>query len=585
MHKTIIFSSLWLIVILVLVPSLFAEQVYPFGPQPAQTISPPPYSPYSVSTGAPLTSFPYGALPYGAATAVTPSGIPPGYLIPPGFFGTATTMLPTFGMGTLLPMQFLPGMTMATATAIPPQEVSDIEKIYAGEFPTGISTEIKQFGYDAFQETVSTFAPVLDVPVNEDYIIGPGDSFRITLWGKVNVTYPAVVDRNGEISIPEIGVLKVWGLTYGELKKYLNHEIAKYYTDFEIAVTMERIKTIRVYIVGAARYPGSYTLSSLASLFNALFAAGGPSKQGTMRNIQLIRNGTVLQIVDLYEFLLKGNRTADIRLENQDTIFIPVIGQVVGIAGHVKRPAIYETKENLNLAELIKLAGGITAVGYLEHVQIERMEANQKRVVADFNLAGMDSAVDKLEFKIALMDGDLVKVFPILPEKTNVVYLEGHVYRPGEYELKEGMRLKDLIPNYDVVSPHPSLEYGQIIRLMDPDLHPVGIQFNLGKLLTGDTSQNLLLQRWDRVQLFPWSARLKKSVRISGLIHQPGEYDLSEGMRVKDLITAAGGFTKNAYLRRAEVTRRIITQDGMETQKLEVNLEEAMRDNQEQNIL
>ncbi|MDI6784988.1 MAG: polysaccharide biosynthesis/export family protein, partial [bacterium] len=391
MQKRPFFSSIIFIFILILVATGYAEQGYPFGPQPTQTISPPPYSPYSVSTGAPLTSFPYSALPYGAATGVAP------IIVPPGYFGTATTMLPTFGMGTLLPMQFLPGITIATATAIPPQEVSDIEKIYAGEFPTGISTEIKQFGYDAFQETVSTFAPVLDVPVNEDYLIGPGDSFRITLWGKINVTYPAVVDRNGEISIPEIGVLKVWGLTYGELKKYLNHEIKKYYTDFEMAVTMERIKTIRVYIVGAARYPGSYTLSSLATLFNALFAAGGPSKSGTMRNIQLIRNGKVVQEADLYEFLLQGDRTADVRLENQDTIFIPVIGKVAGIAGHIKCPAIYELKEKLDLAGLIKLAGGITAVGYLERVQVERMEANQKRVVVDFNLAGMEIAVDKPE--------------------------------------------------------------------------------------------------------------------------------------------------------------------------------------------
>ena len=201
MHKTIIFSSLWLILILVLVPSLFAEQVYPFGPQPAQTISPPPYSPYSVSTGASLTGVPYGALPYSITTGVTPQitpgMIPQGYQIPPNLFQTSTTMLPTMGMGTMLPFQLLPGMTFATATALPPQEVSDIEKIYAGEFPTGISTEIKQFGYDAFQQTVSTFAPVLDVPISEDYLIGPGDSFIITLWGKINITYPVLVDRNG----------------------------------------------------------------------------------------------------------------------------------------------------------------------------------------------------------------------------------------------------------------------------------------------------------------------------------------------------------------------------------------------------
>jgi protein involved in polysaccharide export with SLBB domain len=588
MRNRLIYAVYVILGLFLLTSIIFADQTNPLGTQPT-TFTTPPNSPYAISTGKTLSGVPYGAMPYTITTGITPQiypgMIPQGYQFPPGFYQQATSMYPTFGTGTMFPYQLYPGMTLATATAVPVEEISDIEKTFASEFPTGISTEIKQFGYAAFQQTVSTFAPVLDVPVGEDYLIGPGDSFQITLWGNINITFPVQVDRNGEISIPEVGVLKVWGLSFGEMKKYLNHEIKKYYTDFEMAITMERLKTIQVYVVGAARSPGSYTLSSLATLFNALYAAGGPSKKGTMRNIQLFRNGKVLRTIDLYDFLLKGDRTADVRLENLDTIFIPVIGKIAGVAGHVKQPAIYELKDTMNLGDLIKLAGGITAVGYLERVQIERMQANQKRIVSDFNLAGMEGATAKPEFRITVQDGDLIKIFPILPEKMNVVYLEGQVYRPGEYEFKEGMQLLDLIPNYSVLLPHPSLEYGQIIRLMEPDLHPIGIQFNLGKLLAGDTAQNLRLQRWDRIQIFSWSERLKKSVRIVGLVYQPGEYDLSIGMRVKDLVLSAGGFVKNAYLRKAEVTRRIITQDGMETQKLEVNLEEAMRDNPEQNIL
>ncbi|MCX7919967.1 MAG: SLBB domain-containing protein [bacterium] len=573
MGKIRMYYILSIIFILGLSARSVSEQAYPFGLQPTPVFPVPQFSPYSISTGMPLSGYQYGI-----STGMP--AVPPGYPFPKYLYGIETSLLPGFGLETLLPP-----VTVSTATAVPLYEKSEIEKIYAGEFPTEISTEIQQFGYTTFQQTVSTFAPVLDVPVSEDYVIGPGDSFRITIWGRVNVTYPVAVDRNGEISVPEIGVLNVWGLTFGELKKYLNREIAKYYTDFEMTVTMDRIKTIRVYVVGEARFPGSYTVSALATLFNALYAAGGPSKQGTMRNIQLIRNGKVVQVVDLYDFLLKGDRTADVRLENQDTIFIPIIGKVAGIAGHVKRPAIYEFKETMNLSELIALAGGVSAVGYLERVQVERMEANRRRIVADFNLTGIETTAVKPELNLLLQDGDLVKIYPILPEKMNVVYLEGHVARPGEYELKPNMRLRDLIPSYDVLLPQPSLEYGQIIRLQEPDLHPVGIQFHLGKLLAGDATQNIELKRWDRVQIFPWSARLKKSVRVSGLVFQPGEYSLHEGMRVKDLITAAGGFTKNAYLRNAEITRRIITQDGMETQKLEVDLEEAMRDNPEHNIV
>jgi len=221
---------------------------------------------------------------------------------------------------------------------------STIESVFSEELPQAISKDLEQFGYNLFRAAVSTFAPVTDVPVGPDYVIGPGDRFDVTLWGRIEGSYAAEVDRNGEITLPKVGTLKVWGLTFSELKDYLLSEFSKHYKGFYMNVVMGELRTIRVYVVGEVVTPGSYTLSSLSSVYNALFAAGGPSKRGTLRNIQLIRNGKILRSIDLYDFLLRGDKSQDERVQSGDTIFVPIIGPVVGIAGNVMRPAIYEIK-------------------------------------------------------------------------------------------------------------------------------------------------------------------------------------------------------------------------------------------------
>ena len=466
------------------------------------------------------------------------------------------------------------------------EELSDIENFFLAKVPSTISTELRQFGYRLFQTTVSTFAPIVDVPVGPDYTIGPGDSFTIVVWGRVNLTYDVIVGRTGEITLPELGVLQVWGMTLEKLKDYLYYQFSRKFTDFKMNITMGQLRSIRVFVVGEAQTPGSYTLSSLSTVFNALFAAGGPSKRGSMRNIQLNRSGKIVETIDLYDFLLKGDKSQDIRLQNEDTIFIPLIGPVVAVAENVKRPAIYELKEPMNLSEVLELAGGVTPMGDLQRIQVERIIAHEKRVVVDFNL----SARQKQKNQEGLMDTiiqdrDLVRIFPVLPVLQNVVYLEGHVYRPGEYELKEGMTLRDLIPSYDVLLPEPHLEFAEIVRLMEPDLHPVVITFHLRKLLEGDPAENIELTRFDRIRILPWDERLKNTVSISGLVYRPGDYRLTPNMRICDLISSAGSFEKNAYLKRAELTRRLITQKGMKTKKIEINLEKAYMEDPSHNIL
>ena len=466
-----------------------------------------------------------------------------------------------------------------------PKEKSEIEISLSGRISTTVSKDLTQFGYNLFRATVSTFAPVTDVPVGPEYIIGPGDSFNISLWGRIERFYQAEVDRNGEITLPKIGTLKVWGLTFSELRKYLLRKFSRHYKGFHMNVVMGRLRTIRVFVIGEVVTPGSYTLSSLATVYNALFAAGGPSKRGTMRNIQLIRNGKVIRTIDLYDFLLKGDKSQDQRLQSGDTIFGPIIGPVVGIAGNVMRPAIYEIQDKMTLGELFDLAGGVTPIGYLQRVQIERIVAHEKRIVEDFDLAEYAGEGDFPKLKIILQDRDLVKVFPILPTTQEVVYLEGHVRRPGGYEFKKGMKLLDLIPSFDELLPEPYLDYADIIRLIPPDFHPETISFNPGNLLRGDLSQNIELKEHDRVSIYSReSLQEVPQVTIGGEIQSPGKYRLVENMRVKELIYNAGNLKRSAYVSEAEITRMIKTEKGVTSKVININLGEALRENPEHNI-
>jgi polysaccharide export outer membrane protein len=469
---------------------------------------------------------------------------------------------------------------------------SAIEQMLSGQIPGVVSKRLTQFGYSVFRRSISTFAPVTNVPVGPDYVIGPGDGFTVTLWGRVNGQYPVTVNRSGEIVLPEVGVLKVWGMTFDRLQQYLQHEFSRKHTDFKMAITMDRLRTIRVYVVGEAQTPGSYSLSSLSTVINALFAAGGPSKNGTLREIRLLRNSKNPATIDLYDFLLGGDKSDDVRLQDGDTIHIPLIGPVVGVAGNLKRPAIYEMVEPMTLAQVLDLAGGVTYAGWLQRVQIERVDKHERRIVADFDISEKaDISSQKQATNIIVQDGDVIKVSAVSPLEQNVVYLEGHVVRPGKYELKPGMRLADILGSYGALQPQPNLEYAEIARLAEPDFHPVVIPFNIGELLKGDESENIELARFDTIRVFRWDEMIKRNVSVSGLVFRPGAYRLIPDMKVKDLVDAAGGAMKNAYLKRAEVTRTHMTQSGIETQEsgiqteeIAIDLEKALAGDPEHNI-
>ncbi len=452
---------------------------------------------------------------------------------------------------------------------------SKIERIMSGQFPVDLFRDLHQYGYAFFKENIPAFTPVKNVPVSSDYIIGPGDEIKVLMWGRLNKTFSIEVDSEGKLYLPKIGQLTVTGLTFGELKKLIRRKVEAI-TGVNANISMGSLRTIDVFIVGEAKHPATYSVSSLSTVISALYASGGPSKNGSLRGIKVFRNSEVVTILDLYDFFIQGMKHNDIRLQTGDTIFVPVLGPTVGVAGAVRRPAIYEMKGEQTIGEVIGLAGGMLATGELQNVVVERIEGHQRRVMKSFNLDPSYASVDA-NLKMPLKDFDVIKIYPIHERVRQVVYLEGHVKYPREYELKPGMKLLDIIPSYDSMLPEPYLPQAEILRLMPPDLHPELIEFSLGALLAGDEGQNLALQDQDRVIIYDtWAKKDIPEVIISGAVRKQGAYRLYKGMTIKDLIFQAGNLTSNAHVEMATLSRVIPGAIDTENMELSFSPKKAM---------
>ncbi len=479
-----------------------------------------------------------------------------------------------------------------TAIPLPEEELgSHLEKSFARKVTTmqgnlevdPFKRELKQFGYDFFKNSLSAGVMTDNLPVGGDYIIGPGDSLRIDLWGTVQARYDATVDRNGEITLPKVGTVKVWGITYAQAKDVINKAISRYFKGYELNVTLGRLRTIQVFLVGEVESPGTYSVSSLATVINALSQAGGPSTNGSLRSIRLLRGGKVVQEIDLYDMLLGGDRSKDLRLQNGDTIFVPVIGPVAAVAGEVKRPGIYELKGKANLLQVLQLAGGIAASGDTGRLQVERIEGNSARVVLDYETKA--GRTDETLAKVEIQDRDMIKVFPVFKAFRQVVSLKGNVARPGEYQYKDGMRVTDIIPSYTVLLPDSYLESAEITRLAAPDMHKETLSINLRKAMEGDQKENIPLKEQDTIRVFSRDEMVERPVvSINGQVLNPGAYDYYPQMTVRDLVTAAGSLKRNAYMDNAELTRLDVVNGKANSIRVDINLKKAMAGDADQNV-
>lgn len=299
------------------------------------------------------------------------------------------------------------------------------------------------FGQALFEQPPSTFAPLDTLQIPSDYVIGPGDQLEIKIWGQLEANLRVTVDRGGQIYIPRVGDVSVAGVHYGELEKYLKNEVSRIFRNFNLTANLGHLRSIQVLVVGNARYPGTYTISSLSTLVNAIFASGGPNPQGSLRHIQVRRDGATITDFDFYDLLIKGDKSKDVHLQPGDVLFIPPVGALAAISGSVNTPAIYELKRNSTLSDLIEIAGGLSSLADTGRITIERLD-HQSRKTLEF-------PYDDASRSAAVQDGDIVRVFSIVPSFQDTVTLRGNVANPGRYAWKPGMRVRDLIPNADAL--------------------------------------------------------------------------------------------------------------------------------------
>src|SRR5260221_2535638 len=303
---------------------------------------------------------------------------------------------------------------------------------------------LPMFGQELFEGGPSTFAPIENIAVPANYIIGPGDELQIRAWGQIDVDYRAVVDRNGMVNIPRVGSISVAGVKYQDLSEHVKNALSRNFRNFEVLVTLGQLRAVQVFVVGYARRPGSYTVSSLSTLVNAIFAAGGPSLSGSMRSVQLKRNNQTVTELDLYDLLLSGDKSKDAPLMPGDVIYFPAIGPLAAVSGSVNHPAIFELRGETSLGALLGYAGGLSTTARSRQITIERLFDRKDRVVEQVDYSD-DVA------KRPMKDGDLVSVLAILPRFENAVSLRGNVATPLRYPYRQGMRIRDLIPDKDIL--------------------------------------------------------------------------------------------------------------------------------------
>ena len=358
--------------------------------------------------------------------------------------------------------------------------------------------ELKPFGYDLFAGEPTTFAPVSDIPVPSEYKVGPGDVIQIQMYGKENQEHELRVSRNGSLQLPEMGPITVTGMTFDEVKELLTKRIQENYLGVDVSISLGELRSIRVLLAGEAHKPGSYTVSSLSTITQALFVSGGVSDIGSLRDIQLKRNGKLVGSFDLYELLLKGDASQDLRLQSGDVVFIPAVGKTVSVKGEVRRPAIYELKGKETMADLLRLAAGLKANAYPKKALLQRYDVNHLPSLINIDLT------DNQQLALAVKDGDLLEVKSTSESVRQQVTLVGAVARPGQYQWREGMRVSDLIDSlWSDIKGKADLQYSLIIREVNIQGDIQVLDFSLSKVLSEMRGEHdVLLEPRDKLIIF-----------------------------------------------------------------------------------
>lgn len=452
---------------------------------------------------------------------------------------------------------------------------------------------LKPFGYDLFAQYSAGLNSASDVPVPSNYSVGPGDEIDVLLYGNQNHAYRMVVGRDGRINFPQLGPIDVGGQLFSGVQAEIESRVAHQMVGVHASVTMAETRFIQVFVMGDAFQPGSYTISGLGTMTSALYAAGGIRKTGSMREIQLKRNGALVRTLDLYDLLIHGSTGDDAKLLEGDTVFVAPVGATVAIDGQVDRPAIYEIKGESTPAQAVALAGGLMPNADIAKATLTRILPNGERVVLPLDLTTTGGAQE------GLRNGDLIHVPRLRPTLDTAVILKGYVYTAGPYAYRAGMRLTDVIRSVDELKPSADLHYVLIRRELPPDRHIEALSADLTAALAapGSAADVPLMPR-DQITVFDLSSsrdqivaplltelrtestaqQPDQVVAIDGRVNAPGAYPLEPGMTVADLVRAGGGLADEAYSGEAELARFVVIPGGTRrTQLISIDLAAALR--------
>lgn len=459
---------------------------------------------------------------------------------------------------------------------------------------------LKPFGYDLFDEAPSTFAPVTDVPVPADYIVGPGDQLTVQLYGNQNRTLRLIVGRDGRVNFPELGPIAVGGQRFESVRSSLEGRVERQMLGVRASVSVGDTRSIRVFVLGEANRPGSYTVSGLGTVTSALFASGGVKSIGSLRDIQLKRRGAIVRRIDLYDLLLQGDTSGDTTLLPGDVIFIPPVGATVAVDGEVRRPGIYELRGNSVAADVVQLAGGLTSEADGQRATLSRVDEQARRLIVDVNLGSAEGRSSLLR------NGDVLRVSRVRPQLDSGVQVSGHVYTPGAVAWRQGLRISDVLHSVDDLKPNADLGYILIRRELPPDRRIVVLSTDLSRALRnrgGDA--DVKLSPRDQIMVFDLEsgreremqrlleeirlqARLDRPtgiVRIGGRVRVPGEYPLEPNMTVAALIRAGGNLSDAAYGGNAELTRYTVVEgEARRTELLEIDLAKVLMGDKEADV-
>jgi protein involved in polysaccharide export with SLBB domain len=444
----------------------------------------------------------------------------------------------------------------------------DLQAIYAA---------LPRFGQDIFVNATSA-QPVTNAPVPPNYLIGPGDTLELKVWAanREQVNQALTVSPEGHIVVPQLGRLTLSGRTLEQLRQTLSEGYRRFYADPMVTLVLSEQRVIDVYVTGDAVRPGKYSLTGMATLFTALFAAGGPAPIGSYREVRLLRLGQPVVVVDLYDYLLRGQREADPLLQPGDSIFIPPLKTQVGLAGSVRRPRLYEIKAPETVGDAVAMAGGLEPTAYSVLAKHWRVEEDGK-----WHLTSLKLTPGSLDLKRTLKDGDLLEIAPVLPEPENTVEVLGAVRRPGHYAVTDGLTISGAIRAAEGLARNVHLGIA-VHRRLKADTDFEVRSFDLRQVLAGDKTADVVLQAKDIVQIFSQEELATAStVDVQGAVLKPGPYEWNEGLRVGDLVRLAGGVKIGAYLERADLLR---VREDLRSEIIPVALDQALAGDQTANL-